>query len=168
MKISIIGYSGAGKSTLAKRLSEILNCPCLYLDTVNFCENWVERDVAEGNEMVREFMKNESWVIDGTYKKRFLFNERMNEADKIIFMDFPRVVCLYNAIKRYIMNRNKTRESMAEGCTEKLDFEFLWWLIYKGRRKLRSRKFKEICERYPEKTVILKNRRDVERFLKSV
>lgn len=57
MKIAIIGYSGAGKSTLAKRLSKIYNSQCLYLDAVNFCENWGERSVDEGNETVKEFMK---------------------------------------------------------------------------------------------------------------
>lgn len=89
----------------------------------------------------------------------------MKDADKIIFMNFSRIICLGQAIKRYITNRNKTRESMAEGCTEKLDGEFLWWLIYKGRRKFRRQKFREICDKYSEKTVILKNQKEVNRFL---
>lgn len=169
MKISIIGYSGSGKSTLAKELSEIFNCNCLYLDTVQYCKNWVERDKEEGNAIVAKFIsENNNWIIDGTYSKKFCFETRMEQADKIVFMNFPRVVCLYNAIKRYIKNKNKTRESMAEGCIEKLDMEFLLWLICKGRKKSTRKKFQNICNTYSHKIVILKNRKDVKRFLKNL
>lgn len=47
MKIAVMGYSGAGKSTLAKRLSESFNIPLLYLDCVNFEENWKLRNREE-------------------------------------------------------------------------------------------------------------------------
>ena len=67
MKIAIIGYSGSGKSTLAKKLSEKYNCPLLYLDTVNFESGWKERNREEAKKIVAEFMKNDSWVIDGNY-----------------------------------------------------------------------------------------------------
>ena len=68
MKISIIGYSGSGKSTLAKKLSEIYNCPLLYLDTVNYKSGWEERNRDECKDIVEKFLKNDSWVIDGNYK----------------------------------------------------------------------------------------------------
>lgn len=55
MKIAIIGYSGSGKSTLAKKLSEIYNCPLLYLDTIQFEANWKIRDIDEGRLMVGSF-----------------------------------------------------------------------------------------------------------------
>ena len=47
MKIAVMGFSGSGKSTLAKQLSEFYDIPLLYLDCVNFEENWVERDREE-------------------------------------------------------------------------------------------------------------------------
>ncbi len=47
MKITVMGFSGSGKSTLAKQLSEFYDIPLLYLDCVNFEENWVERDREE-------------------------------------------------------------------------------------------------------------------------
>lgn len=134
MKIAIIGYSGSGKSTLAKKLSEIYNCPLLYLDTIQFEANWKIRDIDEGRLMVGEFLKNDSWIIDGNYRE-FLQEKRLQNADKIIFMNFPRRICFPQAFKRYLNYKNKTRESMADGCNEKFDLEFIKWLLFEGRKK---------------------------------
>jgi len=86
MKIAIIGYSGSGKSTLAKKLSQKYNCPILYLDTVNFEPNWVERDREVAKSMVAAFMENESWVIDGNYIE--FYQERRLEEEKLIYLSF--------------------------------------------------------------------------------
>ena len=68
MKIQIIGFSGAGKSTLSKQLSKFYNLPVIHMDSLNFLDNWVERDRTEFNNIVNEFLdSNESWVIDGNY-----------------------------------------------------------------------------------------------------
>ena len=134
MKIAIIGYSGSGKSTLAKKLSEIYNCPLLYLDTIQFEANWKIRDIDEGRLMVGEFLKNDSWIIDGNYRE-FLQEKCLQDADKIIFMNFPRRICFPQAFKRYLHYKNKTRESMADGCNEKFDLEFIKWLLFEGRKK---------------------------------
>ena len=47
MKIAVMGYSGSGKSTLAKQLAAHYGIPLLYLDAVNFKENWQLRDREE-------------------------------------------------------------------------------------------------------------------------
>ena len=44
MKIAILGYSGSGKSTLARKIGEVYNCEVLHLDTIQFIDNWHERD----------------------------------------------------------------------------------------------------------------------------
>lgn len=166
MKIAIIGYSGSGKSTLAEALGEKYNCPVLYLDTVNFTSGWIERDREECRLIVEEFMKNDSWVIDGNYKA-FYQERRLEEADKIIFMDFSRVTCFKQAFKRYTTYRNTTRESMTEGCNEKFDFEFMKWILKDGRSKARVEHYKSICKKYEDKIIICRNRKDVEKVLLS-
>ncbi len=65
MKIAILGYSGSEKSTLAGQLADYYKIPVLFLDTVQFLPNWVERDKNEGRSIVWDFMQNNSWVIDG-------------------------------------------------------------------------------------------------------
>ena len=68
MKIQIIGFSGAGKSTLSKQLGKFYNLPVLHMDSLNFLDNWVERDRLELNQIVDKFLlDNDSWVIDGNY-----------------------------------------------------------------------------------------------------
>ena len=167
MKIAIIGYSGSGKSTLAKKLSEIYNCPILYLDTIQFEANWKIRDIDEGRLMVGEFLKNDSWIIDGNYRE-FLQEKRLQDADKIIFMNFPRRICFPQAFKRYLHYKNKTRESMADGCNEKFDLEFIKWLLFEGRKKSIKNHYNEICKCYKDKITIFRNNKDVENFLASL
>lgn len=166
MKIAILGYSGSGKSTLAGQLADYYHSSVLYLDTVQFLPNWVERDKNESRSIVSHFMQdNDAWVIDGNYGS-FLQKERLEQADQIIILNFPRRICLYRALKRYFHNRNRTRVSMANGCIEKMDREFIWWILHEGRTKKRREHYKEIVSSYIDKTVVLKNPEQVSRFLK--
>lgn len=167
MKIAVMGYSGSGKSTLAEFLSERLNVPILYLDTVQFEAGWKERDRVEAVSIVSEFMKKDSWVIDGNYQG-FLQRERLETADYIIYLNFSRMNCLFRALKRYFKNRNTTRTSVAEGCVEKFDFEFFLWIIYKGRTKDVRRHYSSIVSKYVDKTVVIKNQRQLTRFMDRV
>lgn len=164
MKIAVLGYAGAGKSTLARTLGERYNIPVLHLDTVQFTPNWQERDRAEAHRMVHAFMENRDWVIDGTYSK-FEFERRLEEADQIIFLNFSRFTCFFRAWKRYFSFRGKHRPDMADGCNEKMDPEFIWWLLWKGRTRQKREKFQRVLDAYPEKTVVLKNQREMDRFL---
>ena len=164
MKIAIMGFSGSGKSTLAKQLSEIYDIPLLYLDCVNFKENWAERDRAECRKMVKDFMQNESWVIDGNYSEMYQA-ERLEQADKIIILHYNRFVCMRGAFKRNHDYKGSVRESMADGCTERMDFWFFTWLVYKQYSKKRKNKFKSIKEKYPDKAVIIKSRKQLNKYL---
>lgn len=167
MKIAILGYSGSGKSTLAKRLSNYYKIPVLFLDTVQFLPGWKERDKDEAREKVREFMQNDAWVIDGNYSD-FLQKERLHSADRIIILCFPRRICLPRAVRRFIKNKNKTRESMAEGCKEKLDFEFIRWILFDGRTREKREHYRKIAEIYKEKTLLMKNQKEVDDYMKKV
>ena len=167
MKIAVMGYSGSGKSTLARALGQKLSLPVLYLDTVQFEPGWRERDRGEAKAMVKEFMAKDRWVIDGNYTD-FYFAERLNDADMIIFLNFPRIICIYRVFKRYFQNKGKTRESMAEGCIEKIDLEFVRWVLYEGRCKRIRENFKKAVNTYGNKAIILKNKRDVLRFLDNI
>lgn len=165
MRIAVLGYSGAGKSTLARALGERYTIPVLHLDTVQFTPGWLERDREEAQRMVHAFMKNPEWVIDGNYSK-FEYQRRLEEADQIIFLDFPRFTCLFRAVRRYFSFRGKHRPDMADGCNEKLDPEFVWWLLWKGRTRKKRERFQCILDTYPEKTVVLKNQKGLDRYLK--
>ena len=164
MKIAIIGYSGSGKSTLARTLGACYGAPVLHLDKVQFVPGWQLRDREEAQGLVAAFMRQDSWVIDGNYAA-FFQEERLAAADRIVFMDFPRLACFFRALKRYCKHRNGTRADMAEGCIEKMDAEFVWWLLFSGRTRRRRAHFAGIVERYGDKTAVLKNKRQLDAFV---
>lgn len=164
MKIAVIGYSGSGKSTLAKRMGELYGCPVLHLDTVQFEENWKERDKEQAKEIVKKFLENPCWVVDGNYR-RFFHERRMEEADRIIFLNFNRFACFRRARRRAKKYKNKVREDMAAGCKEKFDYEFKKWILFDGRTKEKRQHYKNIALKYPDKFVMLKNQRQLDAFL---
>lgn len=167
VKIAVIGYSGSGKSVLAQKLGKKYACPVLYLDSIHFAPGWKERPDKEVIPEVTRFMRQPSWVIDGNYGK-YCQEERLKRADRIIFMNFNRFSCLARCVKRYMMYQvqggSAVRESMAEGCPEKLDWEFVWWILHKGRTGKKKRHYRVIAGKYPNKMVIIKNQKQLEAF----
>lgn len=164
-KISIIGYSGSGKSTLAKKLGQICECDVLHLDCVHWLPGWQERDSAGSCTLAAKFLDtHDSWVIDGNYQK-ILYERRMQEATQIIFLDFPMPICLFRVLKRYLGYRGKSRESITEGCEEKIDGEFFWWILHKGRDKAHRKNYRRICKKYSRKAVILRSPTAVKKYL---
>ena len=164
MKVVIIGYSGAGKSTLAKNLGRIYHCPVLHLDSINFMPGWRMRNPEEARQEVSGFLdENEGngWVIDGNYTG-LCQERRLKEADLIVFMDFPRILCLWRAIRRYLEYRGRVRDSIAEGCEEKMDVTFLMWILKNGRSRKYKEGYREIQACYPEKTLVIRSHKEME------
>ena len=168
MRISIIGFSGSGKSTLAKNLSVKLNIPVLYLDKVLYLKNWEKRELNLCKEIVYNFIqKNKYWVIDGNYFK-FHLEERMKISDKIIFLNFNRIICLIQAFNRYNEYKGKTRESISDGCEEKFDFEFIKWIVYDSRKESRINILNDIIEKYRDKVIICETHDDINKVYNSI
>lgn len=167
MKNQIVGYSGSGKSTLARYLAETKKMPLLFLDTVQFTQNWQERAFPEKAALVKEFMLQPNWIIDGNYDN-LLFADRLDQADQIIILTFTRMASLWRVTKRYWQYRGQSRPSMAEGNLEKLDWDFIWWVLYQGRTKERRRIFADIKQKYPEKVVTIKNQKQLDAFYQQV
>ena len=166
MKIAILGHSGSGKSTLARKLGELYGLPVLHLDTLQFETNWIERDKDEARTMCREFMdNNDSWVIDGNYTWQFQ-QERLDNADLIVFMLFNRFSCIYRASKQFRMYSGKSRPDMARGCNEKLDHEFVSWILFTSRTAEKQKKRQFLRQKYAMKMRIIKNQRQLDRFIK--
>jgi len=168
MKIAVIGYSGAGKSTLCKKLADHYKIPYLFLDTIYWLPNWKQRDLDSARQLVKEFLdSNDSWVIDGNYPKYYYY-ERLDAADKIIFLNYPRWICYKQAKSRYINNIGKTRPDITVGCDETFDTEFKQWILYKGRTPSIKRKYRSVVDKYKDKIVVFKNHKELDKYLKSI
>ena len=168
MKTMIIGYSGSGKSTLARYISAQQNTDVLHLDAVHFLPGWAERSREEELEILEDFLDTRtSWVIDGNYAN-LLYERRLNEADVILFMNFNRFSCLFRALKRFWKYKGTVRESMANGCPEKIDWEFFTWIVYKGRTKKYRKRYKYVQKEYSGKVITIQNQRQLNRYWESV
>ena len=164
MKIAIIGHSGSGKSTLARKLAEKYSIPVLHFDAVQFRPNWEIRPQASKEIMTKVFLDlHTSWVIDGNYSK-LSYQRRMEEADVIVVMLFNRWRCLWRVVKRYLKYKNTTRPDMGEGCKEKLDWEFVKWILRDGRSQSARERYGWVISQYPDKTIVVKNQRQLNRI----
>ena len=112
--------------------------PCFILILFIFLPNWKVRAVKEKEKIVRDFLdENENWCIDGNYSKIF-FDERMEKADFIVVMLFSRFNSLWRVWKRYKKYKGQSKPDMTVGCDEKLDFEFIRWVLFVGDRSFFS------------------------------
>lgn len=165
MKIVIIGYSGSGKSTLAKHLGKKYKVDVLHLDRVHWLPNWTENTLENKIFAVEDFLNSHtSWIIDGNYFK-LLFERRLEEADMIIFMNFNRFNRLYRAFKRFLKYRNTVRDDISNGCYEKMDLEFINWILYSGRTKEYKNHFSSVMKKYKLKSVEIKNQKQLDFFV---
>ena len=55
---------------------------------------------------------------------------------------------------------------MTEGCPEKIDWEFLTWILWKGRDSKHREGYRAVLTQYPKKCVVLHSQRDLTRFMK--
>ena len=165
MKILIIGYCASGKSTLAKKIGDILNVPVFHLDKEFFLSDWKERDKKESEQIIENILKNnKSWVIEGNFMK-ISPESRIKSCDKLIFMDFNRFTCLLNAYERFNKYKGAIRESAADGCVEKFDWELINWILFGQRTEKKQELYNSIIEKYKEKLIHLQNRDEVDLFL---
>lgn len=104
--------------------------------------------------------------MDGNYTKT-CYARRLEEADQLIVLAFNRFLCLWRVIRRWWANRGAVRDSSAPGCMEKIDAEFVWWVLYQGRTPARMAGYRQIARQYPEKFILIQNPRQLARFLSS-
>ena len=164
-RIIIIGCGGAGKSTLARKLGEVLNLPVVHLDKLFWKPNWVEKSNEEFDALLAQELAKDRWIMDGNFNRTM--PERMKRCDTIIYLDFSRFACLMGVLKRVITTYGKVRPDMGEGCPERIDLEFLKW-VWNFNKNKRESYYKLLNEAENVETIVLKNRRAVNLFLKSL
>ena len=154
-RILIVGSGGAGKSTLATQIGERLNLPVIHLDAHYWRCEWAET--------VQAFVEQDAWVMDGNYGGTL--DQRLETADTVIFLDLPRMLCLFRVVKRRVMYHGRTRPDMTEGCPERLDAEFLKW-IWNYPRDNRPRLLSKLeAVGVTARVVVLRSRSEVQQFV---
>ena len=164
-RIIIIGCGGAGKSTLARKLGEVLDLPVVHLDKLFWKPGWVETTAEEFDALLAMELAKDQWIMDGNFNRTM--PERMKRCDTIIYLDFSRFACMMGVLKRVITTYGKVRPDMGEGCPERIDLEFLKW-VWNFNKNKRESYYKLLNEVENVETIVLKNRRAVKLFLKTL
>lgn len=165
-RVIIIGSGGAGKSTLARQLGAMLGIEVIHLDALYWQPGWAETPKSEWQETVQTLVQQDTWIMDGNFGGTMEL--RLAAADTVIFLDFPRLLCLWRVWKRRWQYAGKTRPDMRQGCPERLNWEFLQWIwTYPTRR--RPVVLKRLSQLAPNQTVmILRSPAQVRQFLSEV
>lgn len=164
-RIIIIGCGGAGKSTMARQLGDKLQIPVVHLDKLFWKPGWMESSREEIDAKIMAEMAKPQWIMDGNYNRTLA--ERMRHCDTIIYLDFSRFACLMGVLKRVITTYGTVRPDMGEGCPERFDGEFLQW-VWNYNKNKRESNYRLLNEATHAETIVLKNRRAVKKFLKSL
>ena len=164
-RVIIIGCGGAGKSTLARKLGEKTGLPVVHLDQIWWAPgNWQHMDREAFDRILAEEMEKPCWILDGNYNRTL--QPRLDRCDTVIYLDLPRLVCLGSWVGRVIKNWGHARADMAEGCAEWFDPEMAMW-IWNFNKNNRKRYYELLQNLEGRQVHILKNRREVKRFLQN-
>ena len=122
----VIGSGGSGKSTFAGQVGPALGLEVTYLDRLFWKSGWVRVSPSGQEAIVSEIVSRTKWIIDGDHLRTQ--PTRFAAADTIVFLDFPRSVCLGRTVRRFFQYWGRSRTGMAEGCPERVNFTLLKWV----------------------------------------
>jgi adenylate kinase family enzyme len=160
-RVAILGCGGSGKSTLARRLGARTGLPVVHLDRCFWKPGWVPTPDDEWRAVQVELVAPDRWIIDGNYSRTL--DVRLARADTVIWLD----VATWRALTRVLWRtvRDLGKETQADGCPEKFEWEFLTW-VATYRRRSRPRVVDAIAKGAGHADVhVLRRPREVDRFL---
>src|SRR5262245_19831213 len=152
-RVLVMGSSGSGKSTFARRLSDMTGIPFVSLDALYWRPGWVASDNAEFGDRVAEVARQPQWVMDGNYTRHGAGELRREISDTVIWFDLPRRSCMLGIMRRIAGSYGQVRPEMAEGCPEKIDFEFFRY-VWTYRRKQRPTLLAHLEELRSDQTLV--------------
>lgn len=159
-KIIVIGCPGSGKSTFSAALNKITGIPLIHLDMLYWNKDKTTVEKAVFMERLSKVLQTQSFIIDGNYASTMEL--RIIKSDTVIFLDYPKEVCLQGVAERM----GKPRSDMPWVETE-IDKEFIEFI----------KKYNEQCkpqvemllEKYSnKKIIILKSRAEADLFLSKI
>jgi adenylate kinase family enzyme len=96
-RIAVVGPVASGKTTLANRLGSHLGLPVFDLDDFYWTQNPLPSE-QEWAATHRVLIGRDRWIISGDY--RAVADERFAASDTVVWLDLPRLTCLYRVTRR--------------------------------------------------------------------
>ena len=100
-KIVVFGKPGSGKSTLSKSLSEATEIKLHALDSIEYKKNGDRVDRVTYDKAHEKILSSDSWIIDG-FGPIESFNQRLDIADTLIYIDLPYIDSYWLVTKRLL------------------------------------------------------------------
>jgi len=132
-RVVITGNSpGSGKTYMALHLHQKTDFPLFHLDRIFWKSNWQSVTEKEFLQRQSEIINNSSWIIEGGYIGSL--RQRALQADLVIVVVAGKWKSLWRVIARRVKNGG-LRKDLPEGCPDKIDIEFLRFILttYSGR-----------------------------------
>jgi adenylate kinase family enzyme len=126
-RVLVIGSGGAGKSHFARELGARTGLPVTHLDELYWRPGWVPQEREAWTAQVGTLLAQPEWILDGNFGGTL--PQRLCACDTVVFLDLPRLVCLYRVLLRRWNHRGRSRPDMAPGCPERIDMEFVRWIL---------------------------------------
>jgi adenylate kinase family enzyme len=136
----------------------------VHLDVHHWMPGWTEPPKEGWARKVEELLSGDEWIMDGNYSGTL--ETRLAACDTVVFIDLPRVLCVWRVLKRLLTYRGGGRPDMAEGCAECFDLKFLKW-VWDYPKRTRPNVLRLLEENSRAKSVYwLRSRAEVESFLR--
>ncbi|MDY4976662.1 MAG: AAA family ATPase [Clostridia bacterium] len=164
-RMMIIGSPGSGKSTLAKLIAQKEGLPLVHLDKLFWQEGWVETPAEEFDRRLAEAVDKDAWVIDGNYTRTI--SMRLKRADMVVFLDYPRRICMWRICKRILKHYGRTRSDMGSGCPERFDVSFLQY-VWNFRKHSREKILALLTDAKGKQIVHIQNKKEYRHFVKGL
>ena len=163
MKLLITGPVASGKTTLSKILSDYYEIERYEIDEIvhDINNNDKKRSLKEQTKIINQINKeNKSYIIEGVLRKNLDFI--LNLVDQIIFLDIDKKTISKRIKRRYIKQKLKLEKSSYKPTKEMLKN------MYKWNNDFDNKEFLKRLYKYPKKLIIIKNKQELKKYLKSV
>lgn len=126
-RVAVIGCSGAGKTRFARDLAARTGLPLVHLDAEYWRPGWRESEKDAWRARHAELIAADAWILDGNYTGTLA--ARLERADTVFWFDGSTAASLLGVAQRTLLHLGRSRPDMAPGCPERVDREFLEFIL---------------------------------------
>ncbi len=165
-KIVVFGNAWSGKSTFAMKLSEKLWIPAFYLDKELMRDHRTRVDAAKESEIIEHIIQQPMRITGWNYT--VTFEQRVVAADTIIYLDIPKIRCIWNVFRRLLKYKywHIDRPDVWVNKESHIDFRFYKWI--REFNRVRKPKLFAMLEKHNKPVIILYSHTEANNFIKSL